>query len=185
MGMSEYAQLPEVQANISVLPALMKTQEMFISLLSLPDTGPEAWEPILANVIGLDNTVFLVHLMVVAGLGDEALNKITPLFRHFPDGEMRYVWRQKEYTYAFQHPGRPTLDDKKLRVVGESPWKRPLDAETRDLIMLLLHGGAALNDTLPDEIKARCIIGSLLGKPEQVKEFIRNTDHLRCYSIYA
>lgn len=162
------------QADASILPLLLETQDKFISLLNLADSGPESWQNLLAHVEEINNPLFLKHLMVLSDLGGEALNKLTPFSRYFQRNTMHYVWREQEYAYTFHTQIKASLHNKSLRVDGRSLLQQyPLDTKMSDVVMLLLHGGTAFGDTLPEEIKTKCVIGSLLGEPEQVKTFVK------------
>ena len=39
--------------------------------------------------------------------------------------------------------------------------------------MLLLYGGTSTNDSLPDEIKNRCVVGSLIGMSDDLDRFVK------------
>jgi len=63
----------ESEATISVLPMLLKTQDKFISMLNLSDSGPEAWLNFVDHVEEVKGNLFLKHLMVLTDLAGEAL----------------------------------------------------------------------------------------------------------------
>lgn len=73
----------EKEANLSVLPLLLKTQDKFISLLTLSDSGPKSWKQFVDSVEEMPGNLFLKPLMVLTDLAGEALNKLTPLSRFF------------------------------------------------------------------------------------------------------
>lgn len=39
--------------------------------------------------------------------------------------------------------------------------------------MLLLHGATSLGDTLPDALKEKCLVGSLIGRPDELSKFVK------------
>jgi hypothetical protein len=165
----------ERAATASVLPILLETQDHFLSVLTLADDHPETWAKALSLTRNLSGNVFLKHLMVLTDLGGEPLNKLAPLSKAFPDGLMRYVWNGKEYSYRFQKAlGRSSLTNEILRVTGKHILKgRDLDALGYDIAMLLIHGEASFENTLPDDSKAKCVVGGLIGQPDALEHFVR------------
>jgi hypothetical protein len=168
-------ELLEREASISVLPTLLKTQDKFISVLNLCDSCPEAWKKCVDISQDMKGNVFLKHLMVLSDLGGEALNKLPPIERYFKDGQMNYVWREKRYSYQFKSIlGNVRLTNSALRVDGKRLLKGyPLDSKMEDVIMILLHGAASIGDSLPQDVKDKCTIGSLIGQSEQLNKFVR------------
>lgn len=167
----------EKEAAISVLPLLLKTQDKFISVLNLSDSGPEAWRGFADQVEEMKGNLFLKHLMVLSDLAGEALNKLAPLDKFFKDGVMNYVWHEKQYAYQFQVIAQKTpLTNSALRVDGKRLLKGyPIDAKMQDVVMLLLHGASAFGDTFPEDTKAKCIVGSLIGQPQQLNDFVKQS----------
>lgn len=167
----------EKEAAVSVLPLLLETQDKFISVLTLSDAGPEAWNGILGHVTGLPGNLFLKHLMVLTDLGGEALNKLTPLSNYFNGGRMNYVWREQNYSYQFQAIVNKTpLTNSALYVTGKKLLKgRGLNAKMQDVAMLLLHGASSYGNTFPDHAQEKCLIGPLLGDSEQLKIFVKQS----------
>jgi hypothetical protein len=43
----------------------------------------------------------------------------------------------------------------------------------KDIVMLIMHGGASLNVDLPNELQERCVLGGLLGNHEAIERFVR------------
>ena len=123
----------------------------------------------------IKGNLFLKHLMVLSDLGGEALNKLPPLKNYFKGGKMNYVWREKKYKYQFKviHEKVP-LTNASLRANGKSLLKGyALNDKMEDVIMLLLHGASSFRDTLPDDVKSKCVIGSLIGEPEELDKFVK------------
>ena len=122
------------EAAVSILPLLLNTQDKFISVLTLSDTGPESWRNIVGNS-GMKGNLFLKHLMVLSDLGGEALNKLTPLKQFFsPGNTMKYVWRGKKYEYRLQYTSSKgaSLTNTGLHVDGKGLTKgHPLNVGGR------------------------------------------------------
>lgn len=169
----------EREASVSVLPLLLGTQDKFISILNLADSSPASWKEIVKTSEKIDGDIkgnlFLKHLMVLSDLGGEALNKLPPLSRFFPSKKMVYVWREKTYEYDFlKTQEKINLTNSALKVDGKNLVKGyKLDAKMEDVIMLLLHGAASIGDTLPDEVKNKCVVGGLIGKPDELEKFVK------------
>lgn len=163
------------EAAVSVWPLLLQTQDKFINVLTLADSGPEAWKPLLVVSEEMTGNLFLKHLMVLSDLGGTALNNLTPIGRYFPDGMMNYSWREEVRSYTFQAINCDTsLENKALHVDGAGMLKRlPLTPKMEDVAMLILHGGAAINDTLPEDVKNKCVIATFLGQPAELNKFVR------------
>ena len=168
-------ELLEREAILSILPLLLKTQDKFIGLLTIADSGPEAWLNFVNQIDEMRGNVFLKHLMVLTDIAGEALNKMTPLSRYFKDGSMRYIWHENEYTYKFRVlQNKVPLANSALQVDAKAITTGfDLNNKMTDVCMLLIHGAAAIGDTLPDDFKEKCVVGSLLGDAEQVKSFVR------------
>ena len=167
----------EREASVSILPLLLNTQDKFISVLNLSDAAPDSWKKLVDVSDEMKGNIFLKHLMVLSDLGGEALNKLPPLEAYFPDGKMTFVWREKTYEYKFQviHEDVP-LANSALRADGKNLLKgHKLNAKMEDTVMLLLHGAASIGDTLPEDIKNKCMIGSLIGEPEELDKFVRQS----------
>lgn len=165
----------EREASVSILPLLLKTQEKFISILNLSDSAPDSWKKLVDVSEEIKGNLFLKHLMVLSDLGGEALNKLPPLKNYFKGGKMNYVWREKKYKYQFKiiHEKVP-LANAALRADGKSLLKGyTLEPKMEDVIMLLLHGASSISDTLPDDVKSKCVIGSLIGEPEELEKFVK------------
>jgi hypothetical protein len=165
----------EREASVSILPLLLKTQEKFISILTLSDSAPDSWKKIVDVSDEIKGNLFLKHLMVLSDVGGEALNKLPPLKKYFKNGQMNYIWQEQKHKYQFKviHEKIP-LANTALRVDGKRLLKGyTLEPKMEDVIMLLLHGASSIGDTLPDEVKSKCVIGSLMGEPEALEKFVK------------
>lgn len=115
--------------------------------------------------------------MVLTDLGGEALNKLPPLSKFFPNKKMLYVWRADKYEYEFlKIQNKISLTNSALKVDGKSLVKDyRLDGKMEDVLMLLLHAAASINDTLPDEAKNKCLVGGLIGKSDELEKFVKQS----------
>ena len=170
-------EIVEKEASVSILPLLLKTQEKFISILNLADASPDSWKKLVDISEEMKGNLFLKHLMVLSDLGGEALNKLPPLKNYFRHGKMVYFWREKKYEYQFKliHQKVP-LANSSLGVDGKALLKGvSLNEKMEDVVMLLLYGAASIGGSLSEDIKSKCAIGSLIGNPEEIEKFVRQS----------
>lgn len=102
-------ELIAIAGEASILPLLLKTQDKFISVLTLADSHPNSWEKLVDISENMPGNLFLKHLMILSDLGGEALNKYTPVNRYFRKNRMEYIWNAKQYYYDFKviHKNQP------------------------------------------------------------------------------
>ncbi len=170
------AELVLREANASIIPLLLETQDKFISLLDVADASPVAWKEALKLSNGLRANVFLKHLMVLADLGGENLKRLRPDLKNiFPDDIMTYIWQGKNYEYKFKTITKSArLDNPYLYIDGKKLLEvHDLEDKMEDVIMLLLYGGAAVSEALPDIVKEKCNIGSLIGQATELETFVK------------
>ena len=93
----------------------------------------------------------------------------------FTTNTMNYTWEGNQYSYIFQ-----TLNQKKnwsnvsLSIDGDGLSEpKELNPMIEDICMLLLFGGSSLHDNLPEVITEKCIIGTMLGKSEELEKFVK------------
>lgn len=165
----------EKVSGASVLPLLLQTQDKFISVLHLSDSAPDSWLKFVDQSENMQGNLFLKHLMVLSDLAGEALDKLPPLGKYFEQGTMHYIWREGPYSYQFKEiMGKVPLDNSALKVDGRSLLKGyTLNPRMEDVAMLLLHGAASIGDTLPDDAKEKCHIGSLIGESDRLNTFVK------------
>lgn len=170
------AELTAREASLSIIPRLLDTQDKFISLLDISDAGPEAWSDALKSSSDMTPNLFLKHLLVLADVGGEPLKRLRlELATIFPESIMRYSWRGQLYDYKFKNIiNCSRLDNVSLYVDGKGLVKDvPLDDKIQDVIMLILHGGAAIGETIPDIIREKCILGVLIGDKAELERFVK------------
>jgi hypothetical protein len=44
-----------------------------------------------------------------------------------------------------------------------------------DVVMLLLHGASSIGDSLPSKVKDSCMLGSLIGEPDELEKFVKQS----------
>jgi hypothetical protein len=163
-------------ASLSAIPLLIRTQDKFISLLSISESGPEAWKDGLAlqKEGELYPNLFLKHLQVLADFGGEPLQRLN-FAEIFPEGKMDYKWREKDYIYYFKAvtDGKKTKNEDLFTAGKNLSTPSTLTGRMEDIIMLLLYGGGSNAASLPDHILEKWTIGGLIGQTEQLSKFVK------------
>jgi len=168
--------IAEMERNSSIIPRLIETQDKFISLLNIADAEPFAWKKVLATSKQLSANLFLKHLIVLSDIGGEKLMRFKKeLPKVFEDDTMEFAWNGKSYTYKFQTlSGSKTWNNNHLKVDGVGlATTSPLTAVIEDITNLLLFGGAAIADNIPNDIEEKCTIGNLIGHKKELDAFVR------------
>lgn len=170
-------ELARQEAELSIIPKLLETQDDFISILRVPVASIEGVFEIV-NTSTLPANLFLKHLVVLADFGGEMLQRINKQFHSlFPDGSMSYLWvvnsEAEERVYTFQSLPLGTLNNDKLGLSGRKLLEvQRLSALHQDIIALLILGGASANEELAN-VLAKCEIGEYIGQPDKLDKFIR------------
>lgn len=168
-------EIAEKEREASIIPSLIETQDKFISILNVADSSPLVWQEVL-KASSMPGNIFLKHLQVLSDVGGEKLQRFKKeLPSVFPDSVMEFVWNEERYSYKFQTlHGRITWDNKRLKIDGKGlSDKADFTAEMLDVAMLILHGGTALAGSLPEVVQLHCIIGSLIGRVEELEKFVK------------
>ncbi|ELS3716236.1 hypothetical protein ACSTD7_17325 [Vibrio vulnificus] len=158
-------------ASISILPKLIKTQRDFLHILSLSKNSPVQVIDLL-KATQFPANLFVKHLCVLSDYGGEPLQRLGRSFDDiFPNNIMEYVWNGEKQTYRFKGLPIKSLGNTKLKIDGNGlNCDQPLTPIYEDIIMLLLHGSTS---TVAHEAALdKCEIGVLLGKEEQLEDFI-------------
>lgn len=157
------------------LPLLLKTQDNFISILKVASKDPFSWLIALKNSSELNGSLFLKHLMILSDLGGEALNKLPPLSKYIPNNKLSFEWNGKPFSYELKEiGGKCTMTNSALSVDAKKLVKgNDLNDKGIDVCMLLLFGSILTNDSLPSEVKDRCILSEFLGKTDELDNFIK------------
>lgn len=163
--------LLKLNANISTLPKLIKTQRDFLYILSLSKNSPTQVIDLLIATQFPAN-IFVKHLCVLSDYGGEPLQRLGRSFDDiFPNKSLEYVWNGKKHIYHFKGLPLKGLGNTKLKIDGNGlNFDEPLNDVYEDIIILLLHGSTS---TVAHEAALdKCEIGVLLGKEEQLENFI-------------
>ena len=167
--------LSDVVAEISSIPILIKTQEQFLSILKSSDKKPDSWLHTLQESSTLSSNLFLKHLMVLSDIGGERLQRISKDFSIiFPDNKIDFIWNSTEHSYEFSST-RSTWTNKSLNVEKSVLLKEvEITDNMVDVIMLLLWGSSIIkNSNIPQEIIEKCTLGNLLGKTDELDQFVK------------
>lgn len=170
-------ELSKQEAELSVIPKLIETQDAFISILSVAVPDIEAMFQIV-DTSTLSANLFLKHLIVLADFGGEQLKRISnEHHRLFPSNTLTYLWPTGEYTeeriYSFKTFPNKKLSNSTLRLTG----KHLLDGQRlndlqKDTIAILLFGAASIHEDTAD-VLSKCEISDYLGQPDKLDKFIR------------
>jgi hypothetical protein len=168
--------IAELERNSSIIPLLISTQDKFVSLLNIANAEPFAWKEVLAKSKDLSGNLFLKHLIVLSDIGGEKLmrfKKVLPQI--FNNDSMDFVWNGKTYTYNFQTlSAKQNWNNKNLMVDGVGlTTSYELMPMIEDVANLLLFGGAAISEKLPEDIELKCTIGSLIGDERELEAFVK------------
>lgn len=171
-------ELEEQVANASVIPKLLETQEQFISVLKLSGKTPEQIFSVIA-ASNLPPNLFLKHLVVLSDYGGELIKRLGKEFKIvFPlDTKtnkrfLEFPFEGKTYQYEFKALPVTGLSNNKLKIDGAAIVKSgPLDNLAKDLIMILLFGGASTANHLA--ALEKCDLGGLIGKPEEIDRYVK------------
>ncbi|MBO4219431.1 MAG: restriction endonuclease [Clostridia bacterium] len=162
--------------RISILQTLLDTQERFISILKLTDKNR------ITSLFGLIDaslfpyTLFLKHLVVLTDFGGEPLQRINKNFQEiFPDGTLQYDVGAGTQEYRFVSlPVNGVLNNAKMKIDTEDNLQLQLENSSlqKDIIMILLFGGAAVNPSTR-AILFKCTPYEYLGDEGKIEEFVR------------
>jgi hypothetical protein len=167
--------LSNVVAEISSIPMLIKTQDQFLSILKSSDKKPNAWLHTLKESSTLSPNFFLKHLMVLSDVGGERLQRVSKDFEKlFPEKTMVFIWNSHKYTHKFSQ-NRNSWTNKSLNVEKSVILNSAeINSDMIDVIMLLLWGANVIKqENLPQEIIDKCCIGNLLGKTDELEQFVK------------
>ena len=170
------ANLNEANANISIIPKLLETQDDFLRIISLSKANPfKIFDLLEASEFSAN--LFLKHLCVLADYGGEPIQRLSRSFEAiFEKKRDRYIidfiWEAKSFEYEFKTLPVRGLGNKKLFMDGEGLTKsQPLSDIYRDMIMILMFGSTS---TVSQEAGLfKCEIGTLLGKADILEEFVK------------
>lgn len=170
----EFLQI-EVKNN-SIIPILLKSQDQFISILTLTDyDNPLSVFQIIESCSFAAN-LFLKHLMVLTDFGSEPMQRINSDFKEFlfPDGKIEFKLGNKVHEYKFSEmPKKGTLTNNAMGADFEGlKVNKILDGFYKDLIVLLLYGKYSTNPLI-EQVFSKCEVGGLLHNSEELKKYIK------------
>lgn len=167
-------ELSQQEAQLSVIPKLLETQDQFISILSIEVADLEGLFQIV-EASQLSANLFLKHLVILSDFGGEMLQRLNSRFLSiFPSGNLEYIWNSRVRVYHFEGlPCQGKLTNSKLGIDGQKILKsKSLSPLHKDVIAVLLFGSSATHDRTA-EILAKCEIGNYVGKPDRLTQFIK------------
>lgn len=167
-------ELSERAAALSVIPILLKTQDDFVSILSVPVKDINGIFGVLENS-AMPANLFLKHLVILADFGGEMLQRINSQFDQvFPEGYLEYLWQDKKHIYRFNVlPLSGSLTNNKMGISGKKLFdNQPLTELIKDVIVILLVGSASTDETT-SMILSKCEVGDYLGKPADLTKYIK------------
>jgi hypothetical protein len=167
-------ELAQKEAELSIIPRLLETQDQFIALLTLAGTDLEKVFQLIETA-GTPANLFLKHLVVLADFGGEMLQRVNREFTSlFPSGKLVYLWDGKQREYRFMRlPIKGGLTNAKLKISGKKLIQESaLDDLSKDVIALLLFGSFSTSEAAA-QVLAKCELSNYLGQPDKLKTFIK------------
>jgi hypothetical protein len=173
------AELTKGEADGSIIPLLLRTQDTFVAAMKVSGKSPTAFIDVAISA-SLPGNILLKHLVVLADFGGENLQRVSRNFDNlFPEKSakgkalMRFVWRGNEFVHEFNALPISGLSNKKLGIDGEGLQNEiELSGLHIDVMMILLFGGNVLDVQIAEETFSKCVIGNLLGDAAAIDEFV-------------
>ena len=96
------SELSKKEAELSIIPKLLETQEQFIAILSVSVSSLNGLFQIIDSS-NLQANLFLKHLIVLADFGGEMLQRLNTQFNSIlPSRRLDYLWNGENYCYIFR-----------------------------------------------------------------------------------
>ena len=167
------AEISEEAAKLSVIPILLKTQDEFIAILSVPVPNLHNLFQVV-NASSFAGNLFLKHLAILADFGGEQLQRVNTNFTTlFPSRKLEYLWKGQPCSYEFQKLPVTNLTNDKLSLTGKKLFReRNLDPLLQDVAAILIFGSACINETTASVLK-KCNIGKFLGQLENLTRVVK------------
>lgn len=169
------SELSELEADLSVVPTLLQTQDQFLSIIGVETPDLESLFTIVESA-SLPANLFLKHLVILADFGGEMLKRISrEVSSIFPTSTLRYLWRGQQRSYSFRALPKSKFSNQSLRIDGKGLLiSQPLSDLQKDAIAILLFGSSYSdgNQEVASTL-SRCEIGEYLGKPDDLTTFVK------------
>lgn len=166
----------EEAQKISILQALLDSQDKFIAILKLANKAVPSSLFNLIDAAGFSYNLFLKHLVVLVDFGSEPLQRVNKDFRElFPDGKFVFDIGNGPCEYTFSAlPVSGVLTNKRMKIdtLENLASTRANVNLCKDLIMLLTFGGAAV-EASNRAIFFKCTPYEYLGDDTEVETFVR------------
>ena len=168
--------LKRKNANASIIPKLLESQDDFLKILSLGKKHPEHVFKLL-QAANFPANLFLKHLTVLSDYGGEPLQRMGRLFTDiFPKEHdsyfFSYTWNCKNYKYRFKELPINGLGNKKLHIDGQGlQTDIDLNSLLYDVSMILLH--AAASDISEQAGLYKCEVGGLIGNDLELEKYVK------------
>lgn len=96
------SELSKQEAELSIIPKLLETQDQFIAILSVSVSSLDGLFQIVDSST-LTANLFIKHLIVLSDFGGEMLQRLNSQFNSiFPAKRLNYLWIAQNYCYDFQ-----------------------------------------------------------------------------------
>lgn len=166
-------ELSEQEAELSIIPTLLETQDDFIAILNVKVPDIDRLFTIVDSS-ELPGNLFLKHLMVLSDVSGERLSSINKGFKMlFPSNRLDYIWNDQEHTYHFVSMPTKGFGANKLGVNSKKLLKKqPLNDLHKDAIAIIIFGSSCLDDYTAEKL-SKCEIGEYLGQRHELDRFIK------------
>lgn len=168
------SELSQQEADLSIIPTLINTQEKFIAILNLDVPNLNSLFEIVNNCT-LPANLFVKHLVVLADFGGQMLERLNSQFSTlFPDQKLDYIWKGQSYSYKFKKlPVSGILSNAKLGIDGKQLLNQQSLSELHQDIIAILLMGSGSTDEQTATVLAKCEISNYIGKPDKLEDFIK------------
>lgn len=169
--------LTDKNANVSIIPSLLKTQKDFLSILNLCKESPfQIFDVLTASKFPVN--LFLKHLSVLANYGGEPIQRLgrsfSDIFKQADgDHKISFTWEGDNFEYLFECLPLRGLGNKKLLIDGEGLLleQSELSPLFKDMIIILLFGSTS--SVSHEAALSSCEVGTLLGKSELLEDYVK------------
>ena len=168
------SELSKQEAELSVIPKLVETQDQFIAILSVGVSSLDGLFQIIDSS-NISANLFLKHLLVLSDFGGEMLQRLNSQFNSiFPLKKLNYLWNEQNYCYDFRVlPVQGQLSNSKLGITGKKILEnQSLSDLHKDIIAIVLFGSSFIDEKTA-QILTKCEIGNYIGLPDKLQKFIK------------